>query len=356
MSPLRPIDCDVHPPPPPIAALLPYLDRHWRDSVIARGIDGFDLVSYPPNSPLSFRPDWRPASYSGSPLEAMQRHILDPWGTECAILNCLHGAMAVFGDDLSAALVRAVNDWLAEDWLGRDPRLRGSILLPARSPALAAAEIEHRAPDRRFVQVLLPVSAAMPLGRREYWPIYEAAHRHGLPVGIHAGSIYHHPLTPSGWPSYLVEDYISQAQAFQNQLVSLIAEGVFVKFPGLRVVLIESGFSWMPSFMMRADKTWRGLRSEAPWLDRPPSAIIRDHVRMTLQPVDGPPDPAPLRSILRHIGSDQMLLFSTDYPHWQFEGMDAIPPCLDASELDHIARSNPLATYPRLHQEGVAWT
>ncbi len=86
MSPLRPIDCDVHPPPPPIAALLPYLDRHWRDSVIARGIDGFDLVSYPPNSPLSFRPDWRPASHNGSALEAMRHHIFDPLGTKCLTL------------------------------------------------------------------------------------------------------------------------------------------------------------------------------------------------------------------------------------------------------------------------------
>jgi len=348
---MRPIDCDVHPTPPEMAELLPYLAPHWRDSVIARGIDGFTLASYPPSAPLSCRPDWR--TRADPPLEALQRDALQPWNSEFAICNCLHGAMAAFGDDLSAALVSAVNDWLAEHYLSRDPRLRGSILLPARSPALAVAEIARRAQDHRFIQILLPVSGSAPLGRREFWPIYEQAARAGLPVGIHAGSLYHHPLTPSGWPSYYVEDYVSQAQAFQNQLISLIAEGVFVKFPSLSVVLIESGITWLPSFLMRADKTWRGLRNDAPWLDRAPSAILRDHVRLTLQPVDAPPDPQQLQQLFDLIGSDRTILFATDYPHWHFDGDAALPPGLSEATIRRICRDNPLETYPRL-QEPVA--
>ncbi len=340
------IDCDVHPPPPSMAALLPFLDRHWTDSIAARGIDAMTLASYPPRTPLACRPDWRDAG--PSPLAALQRDALAPWDTRYAICNCLHGAMAVLGDDLSAALVSAVNDWLAAEWLDRDERLRGAILLPARSPALAVREIERLSGDTRFVQVLLPVSAAMPLGRREYWPVYAAAEQAGLAVGLHAGSIYHLPLTPSGWPSYYVEDYVSQAQAFQNQLASLIVEGVFVKFPGLRVVLIESGFTWLPSFLMRADKTWRGLRSEAPWLSRAPGDYVREHVRLTLQPVDAPPDPAQLRRVVEMIGSDAVLLFSTDYPHWQFDGDAAIPPGLPPDLVRRMGWDNPLDTYPRL--------
>ena len=351
--PAGPIDCDIHLPLPSIADLMPYLDPHWRDSVVARGIDGFDLASYPRNAPISCRPDWRQAA--GNALETLRRQALGPWDTRYAICNCLHGAMAAFGEDLAAALVSAVNDWVAREWLDNEPRLRGSILLPIRSPALSVREIERVAGDRRFVQVLLPVSAAMPLGRRDYWPIYEAAARHGLPIGIHAGSIYHHPLTPSGWPSYYVEDYVSQAQAFQNQLISLIAEGVFVKFPSLRVVLIESGFTWLPSFLMRADKTWRGLRSEAPWLDRLPSAYVREHVRMTLQPVDAPPDPAQLRKVFELTDSDRTLLFSTDYPHWQFDGDGAIPQGMSAELIRRIGHDNPLETYPRLQESGP-WT
>ena len=54
------IDCDIHPAVPSIAALLPYLDDHWREMAIVRGIDELNTISYPLNSPLTCRPDWRP--------------------------------------------------------------------------------------------------------------------------------------------------------------------------------------------------------------------------------------------------------------------------------------------------------
>ena len=50
-------------------------------------------------------------------------------------------------------------------------------------PLLAAEEIDRCAGDHRFVQVLMPVACEMMLGRSYYWPIWEAAARHGLPVG-----------------------------------------------------------------------------------------------------------------------------------------------------------------------------
>ena len=34
------IDCDIHPALPSSAALLPYLDDHWKEQVTTRGIDG----------------------------------------------------------------------------------------------------------------------------------------------------------------------------------------------------------------------------------------------------------------------------------------------------------------------------
>ena len=71
-------------------------------------------------------------------------------------------------------------------------------------------------------KVLLLVNGEVPLGRRNLWPIYAAAERHGLPIGIHAGSVYRHPVTPVGWPSYYVEDYVAQSCAFENQFVSSI--------------------------------------------------------------------------------------------------------------------------------------
>ena len=145
------------------------------------------------------------------------------------------------------------------------------------------------APDHRFVQVLMLGNGRTAAGRRQNWPIYRAAEQHGLPVGIHAGSSFRHPPSALGWPSYYLEDYVSQAQGFAAALNSLVTEGVFVKFPGLKVVLIESGVTWLPASLWRLDKTWRGVRSEVPWLERLPTEIVREHVRLTLQPFDAPP-------------------------------------------------------------------
>ena len=343
-----PIDCDLHPAVSSQAALQPYLPGHWAETVEVRGIAALDTATYPDRAPLTSRVDWRPEKgHAAANVAVVRRQALDPWGLRFGIANCLYGVHALFSADMAAAFATAVNDWLVEEWLNPEPRLRASIVVPIQSPELAVTEIERRAADRRFVQVLLPVFADMPLGNRFYWPILEAAARHGLPVGIHAGSAYRHPVTSSGWPSYYLEDYVAQAQGFQSQLASLICEGVFEKFPTLKVVLLESGFTWLPACLWRLTKSWQGVRMEIPWVDRPPIEIAREHIRFTLQPVDAP-SAAEVERILEHIGSEDMLLFSTDYPHWQFDGDASVPDGLAPAIVRRMQIDNPLLTYPRL--------
>jgi hypothetical protein len=256
----------------------------------------------------------------------------------------------MLSEDMSAAFCKATNDWLAKEWLNRDPRLRASIVIPAESPDLAAEEIERVASDKRFVQVLMLAMGERPLGRRSYWPIYRAAERHQLPIGIHAGSNYRQAPTSIGWPSYYLEDYVVQSQAFAAQLLSLVTEGVFVKFPELKVVMMESGVTWLPGLIWRADKTWRAVRFEVPWLQQAPGEVIRNHVRFTIQPFDAPPRREQLERVLEQLGSDDMLLFATDYPHWHFDGDDAVPEGLPDALVRKILFDNPLETYPRLSQ------
>jgi predicted TIM-barrel fold metal-dependent hydrolase len=179
--------------------------------------------------------------------------------------------------------------------------------------------------------------------------MFAAAERHGLPVGVHAGSTYRHPPSAGGWGSTYLEDYVSAAQGFAAVLNSLIAEGVFVKFPGLKVVLIESGVTWLPACLWRMDKTWRGVRAEVPWVERRPSETIREHVRLTIQPFDDPPEKGQVETILQGIGSDEMLLFSTDYPHWRFDGDDAVPAGLPPGLMRKMLVDNALSTYSRLN-------
>ena len=343
------IDCDVHPHVPHIRRLFPYLDDYWRDMADTRGMDGFTTRAYPPGAAITCRPEWRGKDGApGGDVQAFRTQLFDRWGASHAILTCLYGVQLIHDPYLAAAFARAVNDWLVKEWLDVEPRLRAAIVVPTQDPELAVEEIERRAPDPRFLTVLVLAMSDVPLGKRFWWPIYAAAERHGLPVTIHAGSTYHHAPTAVGWPSYHVEDYVAQATGFQAQLASLVAHGVFRKFPGLKVVLAESGIAWLPSFLWRFGKFWRGLRVEVPWVDRPPAEIVRDHVRLTLQPFDAPPAAGDVERLCEHLRSDEILLYASDYPHWQFDGDAVIPAGLPAPLVQKMLAENALRTYPRL--------
>jgi predicted TIM-barrel fold metal-dependent hydrolase len=344
------VDTDVHITPRSIDALHPYLDARWRDYIRESGIQSLESDLYPPRSPLSSIPGARPAGGPpGSDPDLLRRQLLDPWGVTTAITHCTYGVDGIHNPDWAVAMARALNDWQRAEWLAGEPRLRGSVVVAGQDPARAAAEVERAAGLGGFVQVLMPVRARAPLGSRAFWPIYEAAQRHGLALAVYAGGSGGNPVTPVGAPSYYLEEYVGIANAFQGQLVSLVCEGVPVRFPALPIVLVESGLSWLPALMWRLDKNWKGLRREIPWVDRLPSQVIRDAVRLTAQPLDAPADRLP--AVLDRLGSDRMLMFSTDYPHHQFDDADeAAPAGLPADALARFLRDNAVETY-RLGEE-----
>ena len=281
-----------------------------------------------------------------SDLALLRKHALDFWDVEYGILTCGYRVQSVHNEDLAAALASAVNDWQIEHWLDPEPRLRGSLIVPSQNPELAAREIERLGEHPGFVQVMLPARSQAPYGNRRYHPIYDAAVRHQLVVGIHYGGAPGLPPTSVGWPSTYLEEYVGMSQVFQAQVLSLVSEGVFDKFPDLRVALIETGVTWMPSLMWRFDKEWRGLRGLTPWVKQPPSAYIREHIRMTLQPIDAPPTAAELLQIVGQLDSEDMLMFSSDYPHWHFDTPEeAFPAQLPQSLTRKILSENAKAFY-----------
>jgi predicted TIM-barrel fold metal-dependent hydrolase len=243
-------------------------------------------------------------------------------------------------------VLSAENEVVARDWLPADPRFRASIVVSPGDPELAAREIHRLGDHPGFVQVLLPVRSDAPYGRRRFRPIFAAADRRGLPVGIHFGGHPGNPITACGWPSYYIEDHTAMSQAFQAQVVSLVCEGVFEEFPNLRVVLLEGGFGWLPPLIWRLNKNWKGLRREVPWVKRLPGEIIREHFRLSTQPMEEPENPQHFLPLLEMLGGDHMLLFSTDYPHWDFDAPDqAFPVRLPAEVERKIYSENARAVY-----------
>lgn len=344
VSQLGAIDCDVHPRAPRRADLMPFLDAYWREIFVSREIEHIDLMSYPENA-VPNRNEDGPVTDAAD----LAQRLLDPLALKAAILNVITGGPQAFYDPyLATAICEATNRWLVAEWLDRDPRLRASLVVPFQHPEAAVKEIEKYAGDHRFVQILTISSGEHPLGRRIHWPIYEAAARHGLAVAVHLGSNYRHAPTQSGFPSYLVEENVAQGTAFANQVGSFVAEGVFNKFPELKIVLTESGISWMPGLMWRMSKDWRGARIEVPWVKEKPADIMRRHFRMTTQPFDTPRDAAIGAKAIEHLGSDEMLLFSTDFPHDHGMDVSQWPVNLPVEMATRIAVDNVRATYPRL--------
>jgi predicted TIM-barrel fold metal-dependent hydrolase len=320
------IDCDHHNELDTDADIYPYLPKRWLEHVKTYGLRSAAGGYYPRFMP--HREDARPPSgrKSGSEARYSVEHFLNPQNVAYAILIALNGAGGQLNLELSAAWASAVNEWQIAEWLDVDPRFRASMVIPLEDPIASVAEIERLAHDKRFVQVQFSGRPHEPMGRRKYWPIYEACAKHGLHVMSHAFGSYGQPITGAGWPSYYLEEHVGPAQAMQANVASMVLEGVFEHFP-IKVVSVENGFGWLPSLMWRMDAAWSLLKSEVPHLKHEPSEYVRQHVYASTQPMEEPHKPAYFFHLLEQFGDlADHILFASDYPHWDYDDPDAAFP------------------------------
>ncbi|NKQ51423.1 amidohydrolase [Amycolatopsis sp. K13G38] len=327
------IDTDVHCGPASLRELLPHLDSYWRNYLTESGLalspsqDG----AYPPN-----------AATSGGPLP----HTLAELPPGTSILNCTTSFACNRNPYYEAALTRAVNDWLVSEWLDADERLRGSMVVPTLDAGAAAAEIDRIGDHPRIVQVLVPVRMDAPWGNRRHRPLLRAAAEHDLVLGLHAWGRLGNAPTSSGITHTYLEDYLANSQILaQAQLTSLVTEGVFRDLPDLRVALPECGFSWLPTLLWRFDKDWKAVWREVPWLDRKPSEVVREHVRLTTSPAHLPRDPAQVRQALDLLGAGSMLMYASDHPHDHGPGARRLLEALTEPERDAVLAGNAARWY-----------
>ena len=332
------IDCDVHPPVPTVQQLAPYLTAHWRDYLAETGFryPSATNYSYPSTSAVMAR-----AADAG--FEPLCAAVFAR--SERAVVNCFYGAEGIRHPYLAAALCEAVDRWIQAEWLDREPRFLASIVVPAHDTDTAVKEIRRLRGDRRFVQVLLAARAWEPYGNHRYWPIWEAAADQGLALGIHFGGLTGHPATSVGTPETYFEEYATATQVFASHVMSLIVEGVFDRYPSLRVCLLESGAAWLPTWLWKLDTDWKATRREIPWVRRRPMEYARDHVRLTIQPFDVPARPKLIREWLDQLGSDEMLLYSSDHPHEHGSDPEALLSALRPDEHRKVVRDNALSLY-----------
>jgi len=194
----------------------------------------------------------------------------------------------------------------------------------------------------RMCQVMLPVVGDIAYGEPQYRPIFAAAERGGLRIAFQHTT---HARGPYGMGMTYMERHALIPVAVMPQLISLICNGVFDAFPKLRFIMLEGGFSWLPHVRWRLDREFRQGRIEAPWIRKLPSQHIRERLALATQPTEDI-SAAQWESVVDLMGTDEILVFATDYPHFDFDNPDAaIPAGLSAGLREKILWKNAAAFY-----------
>lgn len=362
--PAQVIDCDVHPMLPDGGeSLSPYLTEAMRQRLKGRTT----ALSEPlPASRFShpggfvLRPDARPPTGGppGSDPHFVQSEFLDRFGVAAAILLRLQGAAtsAWTNPMEAAALAGAYNDFFIEHWLSVDQRFNLAITVAPQDPDLAAREVRRIGDTDGVVAVWVPYLDIL-IGNRHYYPIFDAAQELDLPIVLHGcgteGVYQGLPSFAGGQPTTYAERYADFFQFGIGHLSSLIFEGVLERFPSLRFAFTEFGWTWVVPTLPRLDQAWQACRVEVPWVKRPPSEYVRDRIRFTSQPAD---EPAGKRGYLAKmaalVDAGSLLMFSSDYPHWDNDEYTRVLRVLPEAMRDQVFFDNAREFYqPRMPLE-----
>jgi len=353
------IDTDVHEYFKGFEALAPYLAPEWRRVVTDYGFKsiptGFPYWSASIRRTYETRHEWRPKDGGelGSDLELMSRNLFDGLGISIAITNNLQIPVSVLQGsyELGAALASAYNDQLVDAWLNRESRLMGSLIISIDDPVGAAREIDRLGGHPQIVQVALPTLVDRQLGDPRYRPIWEAMVRNHLVLGLHHG---YGTRTVLGYPRQHIEwKSIAPSHGMMAQLSSLIFNGVFDAYPDFKVVAMEAGFTWLPYFMSRLDQQYISFRDQVPWVRRRPSDHLRSGVLLTTQPMEFI-TAKQFMNLVDDVGSDEMIAFSSDYPHYDSDVVsEALPGGVPDEVRAKVMSLNALGFYPKLQQHGL---
>lgn len=317
------IDCDIHPSVEGgLEPLYPYMEKSWQKKFQMSGLVPHSNRHINPRGSVT-RKDAisQNGKVAGSDPIFVKEHYLDVYDPKAALLIAMQPSQLSLvwtNADMVHTMTSAYNDYFIDKWLSVDPRYHLVINVTPQDPLLAVKEIKRLSKIKGVIGINLPL-INISLGDRYFYPIYEAAIEENLPIMTHVtgaeGTYIGAASLAGGVSKYYVERYITYPQIAQTMLVNLIFEGVFERYPELKVVFVEYAFSWLGSVLTRMDQSWRNLRIETPWVKKKPSDYVRENVFFTSQPIDEMPKKQ-FDSMLEMIDAKNNLLFSSDYPHW----------------------------------------
>jgi predicted TIM-barrel fold metal-dependent hydrolase len=294
----------------------------------------------------AFTPD---GGFPGSDPELAFRQLIIEAGSDIGILE--PGGRTHFIPEVTTAYKHAANVWQDKHWLDSvnnwHERWRGSICAGIEDPDGAAREIEEWAGHPYMAQVLINAEPRPAWGDPKYDPVWAAAVKHNLPVSCHLSRGYHEqlPMPPVGFPSYNHDFMVTYSLLAANQVMSMVFDGLFERFPALKIILVEHAFSWILPLMWRLDAIYEARKGDIPEIRRKPSEYIKDHVKFTTQPLDYPEDKLELTKAFEWMEAYKILMFSSDYPHWTFDDPRWLVKHLPEGMRDAVMHVNGIETY-----------
>jgi predicted TIM-barrel fold metal-dependent hydrolase len=332
--------------------ITPYIPEPWRSKFFLDHKIG-ELIYYDaPDYAHAFamRTDTFPpdGEFPGSDPDMAFRQLIMEAGSDIAILEPAGRTPRL--PEANQAYSSALNDWQNNHWLDSHnnwhERWRGSICVAIEDPEGAVEQIEKWAGHPYMAQILIKAEPRPSWGHPKYDPIWAAATKHDITVSCHLsrGTYELLPTPPVGFPSYNHDFMVTYSLLAANQVMSLIFDGVFDRFPTLRIVFVEHAFSWILPLMWRMDSIYEARKSRVE-IKRKPSDYVKDHIKFTTQPLDYPEDKTELTRAMQWMECDKILLFSSDYPHWTFDDPRWVVKHLPKAAREAIMYKNGIATY-----------
>ena len=239
--------------------------------------------------------------------EGMAKAVLYPtlgilWEAEC------------FDAELSQAYCRAYNRWIADFCRDSGGRLIPIAHLSLGDPAAAAKELERAVKDGCKGAFVAPFTITKTAhGDKAHDPVFAAAQDCAVPLAIHP--IFeptpfgvHHRFDNYRWAVWYYD--LFAAQGVQHAFASFFQCGTFDRFPGMRVVVLESGAGWVGYFFDRGDAIYSGTPlGGTVRLREKPSFYFRERCFISADP-----DERTIAGLMPLIGEDKFF-WASDYPH-----------------------------------------
>ncbi len=156
----------------------------------------------------------------------------------------------------------------------------------------------------------------------------------------------------AGWPSYYLEMHVWNGNTMAMQAMSLICSGVFEEIPGAADRLGRVRDRLGGRHVLGARRRRRHVRRarSPPACSRTPSELLREHFWFSTQPIEEPDDPEHLAFAFDALGMVDRIMFSTDYPHWDFDAPgQALPRSLSKEAKRKILAANACTLYGFSH-------